>query len=349
LSSESVLSRAGRWFAHSGIQEANGGVARYYRTDLGRNLPVSTEITGYAVSSLLQLNEQERAIAAARFLCRMWDGDAMPFEIASPSSYFFDCGIIVRGLLASWRTTQEQRFLDVAEALGKAMIRDFAAQDGSYHPVIQIPRKEPSEGGDPLSWSRSSGCYQLKSALAWYELSEISGDVKFREAYERFLGLLLAGWRPFLWGHPEPLKTVDRLHAFLYFLEGLLPMAGDQQCAATLCEGIRLVPYHQQRTAATAFERSDVLAQLLRIRVFAAWSGVVPIEVETAGEEAIHLAEFQAQSTDVRVNGGFYFGRKANEWLPYVNPVSTAFAVQALTVWDRYSSRSAPADWRSLI
>jgi hypothetical protein len=34
------------------------------------------------------------------------------------------------------------------------------------------------------------------------------------------------------------------------------------------------------------------------------------------------------------VNGGFYFGRKNGEWMPFVNPVSTVFASQALAMWD---------------
>src|ERR1039457_5488621 len=55
---DSMLGRAGRWFLRSGIQEANGGVARHYRSDLGQNARVSTEITGYAVSTLLYLAER---------------------------------------------------------------------------------------------------------------------------------------------------------------------------------------------------------------------------------------------------------------------------------------------------
>ena len=49
------LARTGEWFLRSGIQESNGGVARYYRTDVRRNLPVSTEITGYAASAFVYL------------------------------------------------------------------------------------------------------------------------------------------------------------------------------------------------------------------------------------------------------------------------------------------------------
>ncbi len=39
------LEHAGCWFLNSGIQEPDGGVARYYRSDAGRNAAVSNEIT----------------------------------------------------------------------------------------------------------------------------------------------------------------------------------------------------------------------------------------------------------------------------------------------------------------
>src|SRR6266567_4465524 len=90
----SEVSRAGRWFLRSGIQEASGGVARYYRADLQRNLPVSTEITGYTLSALVYLHSVatddrglylERASATAQFLVgAAWDraSQTMPFEIA---------------------------------------------------------------------------------------------------------------------------------------------------------------------------------------------------------------------------------------------------------------------------
>ena len=63
---DTLIDAAGRWFLQSGIQEASGGVARYYRSDLRKNAPVSTEITGYAVSTLLFLDEERRSFDAER-------------------------------------------------------------------------------------------------------------------------------------------------------------------------------------------------------------------------------------------------------------------------------------------
>ncbi len=102
---------AGGWFLTSGIQEPNGGVARFYRADLGCNRAISTEITGYTASALAYLHSVtgddaylDRARHTAHFLARhAWDADAdnFPFEYgegAESKMYFFDCGIIVRGL-----------------------------------------------------------------------------------------------------------------------------------------------------------------------------------------------------------------------------------------------------------
>jgi len=331
------LSRAGEWFLGSGIQQPNGGVARYYHTDLERNHAVSTEITAYAASAFVYLHTTtkdarylDRGVAAARFLTRTaWDSASatMPFELDPPAfAYFFDCGIVVRGLVSVWRVTADAEYLDAAAALGKAMIRDFAAADGGFHPVLSLPDKRPLET-DPARWSRSPGCYQLKAAMAWWDLLEATADAQFREPYERALEYSLRVCGGFLPGHPERLKVMDRLHAFLYFLEGLLPRAQEPRCAAALRDGIPRAAHHL-REIAPEFDRSDVYAQLLRMRLYADRAGALPLDGAAAQFEAEKLAQFQS------AGGGFYFGRKAGVWLPYVNPVSSAFALQALELWD---------------
>jgi hypothetical protein len=323
--------RAGEWFLRSGIQTSDGGVARYFRLDLGRNHAVSTEITGYAASTLAFLAEPaylERAGDAARFLTRAWDArsGAMPFELPAEFTYFFDCGIIVRGLLAVWRATSGEEFLDCAQRVGRSMAQDFRAatspalKNGQFHPILTLPSKTPLDR-DALRWSRSPGCYQLKAAMAWWDLWEVTGDVCYRELYEGCREQSLATAGEFLPGHDDRRKVVDRLHAFLYFLEGLLPMPHP-----AIAEGIAQVA-GLLRELATEFERSDVYAQLLRIRVFADDAGVVPLDRAAARWECDRLLEF------AREDGGFYFGRSAGVWEPYVNPVSAAFALQALALW----------------
>lgn len=330
------LWRAGEWFLYSGIQEPSGGVARYYRADLGRNHAVSTEITGYAASVFVYLHTLsqderylERAAAAARFLARTaWDSGsaAMPFELDPPAfSYFFDCGIVVRGLLAAWRATGIEEFLDCAAAVGRSMARDFAAADGGFHPVLELPGKQAAPR-DESRWSRAAGCYQLKSAMAWHDLAEATGDGDFSRLYDGFVERSLCDAGRFLPGHPDGEKVMDRLHAFLYFLEGLLPRAAEPRCAAAIGEGIQRTSCYV-REIAPVFVRADVYAQLLRIRLHAGAAGAVPLDRAAAAEEAAALAAFHDE------DGAFRFGRKGGLMLPHKSPVPAAFAVEALALW----------------
>jgi hypothetical protein len=333
---DTLIHAAGRWFLQSGIQEANGGVARYFRSDLGQNAPISTEITGYAVSFFFFLYERtgdaayrEAGVRAARFLTRTaWDPklEIFPFELPPERAYFFDCGIIVRGLLSAWRATGDSEFRDTAIAGGRSMLADFSAGD-TFHPILALPEKRPLAW--EARWSAHPGCYQLKSALAWHELFQITGAPEFQCGYETALDAALANDPEFLPGDADPARVMDRLHAYAYFLEGLLPVLDRPECASAFRLGLdRASGYLRQ--IAPIFARSDVYAQLLRARLL---SGYPPDET-AAAQEAAEAAKFQLAS------GGFLFGRRDGQPLPFVNPVSTAFCVQALAWW--HDRQAAP-------
>ncbi len=83
---------------------------------------------------------------------------------------------------------------------------------------------------------------------------EATGDARFREPYERRSTWSLRTWASFLPGHPEREQVMDRLHAFLYFLEGLLPRAGEPRCAAALS---RRHPAGGRATSATSRRSSS--------------------------------------------------------------------------------------------
>jgi hypothetical protein len=329
---------AGQWFLESGIQEPNGGVARYHYTDRKLNARVSTEITGYAASAFVYLYQLsgdteylDRAAGAARYLCReAWDGasSTFPFEPTKSGeqayTYFFDCGIIVRGLLAVWRAAGDTEFLERAKDAGLAMAYDFLAEE-AVHPILTLPDKQPLPY--EKRWSREPGCYQLKSALGWRDLAEATGHPALNQPFERMLEYSLASHDTFLPGTQEQEKVMDRLHAYCYFLEALLAVSDRPAARQALCSGIGRVA-HYVRAIAPRFARSDVYAQLLRIRMIAAGRGAAALDEAQATEEA------QAIRTFVRSDGGFWFGRKGAEFLPFSNPVSTAFCLQAMAMWD---------------
>jgi hypothetical protein len=327
---------------HSGIQERDGGVARFYRSDSAANAAVSTEITGYAASALVYLHARtgkqeylDAAVRAARYLTHeAWDSAAstFPFEPGSDRAYFFDIGIIVRGLLAVWRATGEEEFRSRAQEATLSLAFDFLG-DGSFHPVISLPDKQPlpPEPQQAPRWSRKPGCYQLKSALAWREI----GDPHARQLFDAAVAVALTNHERFLEEESDREKLMDRLHAYCYFLEALL-FTSDTRDALAL--GIGRVG-QLLREIAPSFERSDVNAQLLRVRLVAHHLGIVALDEPAAREEVLRTASFQAlDAADVRLRGGFWFGRKGAQMLPFSNPVSTAFCLQALTLWDDHQA-----------
>jgi hypothetical protein len=346
------LARAGRWFLDSGIQEASGGFSRYYRSEIQKNLPVSTEISAYAAKALLFLYRAtgERAyLDAARntisFLVNQaWDRTLhlFPYEHPSPTAesrhltYFFDCGIIIRALVAYWREERDDRILDVATAAAHGMSAFWTGRD--YHAILTLPDQRPL--ARTAQWSTAPGCYQAKSALAWWELAAITGDDTLKRNYLDVIDSGMHTCRGFLAGADERLKVMDRLHAYSYFLEALSPVLDRADCVKTY----RFVldeASGKLRELAPEFCRSDVYAQLLRARVRA--SHAIPVDTAAAAEEAAALAGFQVESGDPRFHGGFLFGRRGGTPSPHVNPVSTTFAIQALEMWRAFQAGDAEA------
>jgi uncharacterized protein YyaL (SSP411 family) len=353
-----VCLEAGEWFLRSGIQDATGGVARYYFSDRECNAPLTTEITAYYAGALVALYKRsadtrylDAAINAARYLVRAWDAkcSAMPFECDSENgkySYFFDNGIIVRGLLAVWRECENPVFLSMAQKVGDSMARDFS-HGGQFSPILELPSKSPL-GYEPARWSRSPGCYQFKAALAWHELWQVTKEERYHARYRNLLDASLASHTSFLPGVDIEISVMDRLHAYSYFLEGLLPAVEEQACADAMAEGIERAAGFVRKIS-PVFLRSDVIAQLLRVRLFADQHGVLPLDQDAAEKEISILKSFQSDDSDVRLNGGFWFGKKNGNLLPFMNPVSTAFSTQAVEMWNQYQRGHRTLRWQSLV
>lgn len=320
-------------------------MARYYRSDLQKNVPVSSEITGYAVSAFSYLHSlsgdeayRDAAMESARFLANeAWDAPAhtFPFELKSNLAYFFDVGIIARGLLSTGAEEFRPRVRDAALSLAF----DFIG-DGVFHPAVTLPDKQPLPYES--QWSRNPGCYQLKSALAWLGV----GDEHAKRMFHAALQSALATHESFLPGDADPNRVMDRLHPYCYFLEALLFAAADHK--GVLAKGIDRVA-ELLREISPQFERSDVCAQLLRVRLAAHHLNAASLDATAAAEEAARVARYQAHSEDVRLDGGFWFGRKGGELLPYMNPVSTAFSLQALALWEQHRAGTWRFDVAQLI
>ena len=141
---------------------------------------------------------------------------------------------------------------------------------------------------------------------------------------------------------------MDRLHAYAYFLEGLLPVLEREEYAECFEKGIQRIAVYLQEIS-PLFSRSDVYAQLLRLRLYGEIFGVMPVDPHAAVREATEVAEFQLCSDDSAASKGFCFGRRCGQLLPHVNPATTAFCVQALALWDDYKSNALEGARQTLI
>ena len=355
--------RAGlSWLAHSGIQAESGGVSRYFAGDVGKYKNISTEITGYATQAytLLPLPAQtgllSNALRAGQFLCYDTGDPAegfFPFEISrdgsqlSDRAYFFDCGITIRGLVALWNITGDPQYLTRAERCGAAMMGRMSRVDGSFFPILDRATGIPSAGEG--HWSLEPGVYQLKTGLAFLELAELTSSGVFSRTAEDLLQWSMRQHESFLAGAPDPAGVADRTHAYCYFLEGLLPFIDRRfDCVQALQAGMTAVE-NAIDTHRETLERTDTIAQLLRLRLIGEYVGVVEIDLSAASREAEALPGFQLHTTDRRTNGAFSFGRRNGELTPHANPVSTIFALQALRMWHEYQNGELRTTWRELI
>lgn len=350
------------WLIRSGIQRPSGGVSRYYRADTGAYRDVSTELTGYFLSAVAgnrpaaEAPVHEQALSAARFLTsQAFDprSDLFPFEVSGPDhsqsrlAYFFDCGIIIRGLVKVWEWTDDPAYLDAAERCGLALVGRMRRVDGAFFPLFNLETGEPFEGTD--KWSLRSGVYHLKVGLAFRELSVITGLAEFDACLGDLKRWCLDRHEVFLPGHDDPERVMDRMHAYCYFLEGLLPYAGFESDSSRALQFGILKLENLVRELEAGFLRSDVVAQLLRLRLFAEKLGVMELDFRQAEQEACLVREFQQVSPDPAIRGGFAFARRDGQTVPHINPASTIFALQALDMWDQITDGCLTTTWRELI
>jgi hypothetical protein len=78
-------------------------------------------------------------------------------------------------------------------------------------------------------------------------------------------------------------------------------------------------------------------------------AGAVELDRLAAAEEAEWAAAYQLNGGEPNIDGGFCFGRRAGELTPFVNPVSTAFCLQALALWQDYRAGRQLPKWQSLV
>ncbi len=202
-----------------------------------------TEVTGYALLDFLQLYsitgnkkyiEKSRTSAdwiinsaqdsSGGVLTRYYfDKDTNP-ELADKSFsgrriYSFDTAICLRGMVAVYDHTHDEKYLESAVRMGDFLIGKMIDQDGVVAAIFDGKLGRPDEP-NPEVWSRCFGAFHSKVGEALVDLAASSGDRRYEEAAILLCEKLLAFQSQD--GNFETSRGGTELHPHCYATEGLL-------------------------------------------------------------------------------------------------------------------------------
>ncbi len=214
--------------------------------------------------------------------------------------------------------------------------------DGSFFPDFEASSQRAT--GD------EAGPDQLKAAAAFLELADDGGMAELRTSAENLLKFAMQRHEGFSNAPTADLEgRLNKLRRYALFLEGLLPFAAERmEAGAALQAGIIRLEAEARETPANELP-PELLAQPLRLRLFADLLGLGELDRVRAQEEAELLSEYQLQSSDPCLDGAFGPVLDAMEVGASLTPHPTAVALQALQFWDEAEAGGFRRSWRDLI
>lgn len=377
-----AVARGIDWLQHSGIQagpdaEMAGAVAAWYDPDARRYAYFYPEITGYAATSYVWLSRTcgavaatlPRAQAAADWLIEKvfqpeaglypykYDWETRSF---APLAYAFDQGMILNGLVNTYRETHAPVYHEYARRTASKLVSDLMRADGSIEPYRSLNGVQPTPA-DSLRWSRQSGPYLAKCVLGLLNLARLEPHAGWEQAAIRICDWALTFRQDTGCFLINPVSQSAHAHPLCYTAEGLLVagIALDRPAYLEAAAGIARWLLDQQLPqggiprifragqVVVVPERMDILAQTIRLGVVSMELGLLSPEVYGASvERAVErLVGFQAQHDDPRQIGGFQFGFQSDgSRATHVNAWCTMFAIQALVLFSQYGSRQLVHD-----
>jgi len=366
-----AIRRAALWMLHSGIQDISdepklrGGVNAWYDLKQKRFTFLYSEITGYSIPSFLALTDYlkdeavlDRAEAAADWLLRIPFNRALGlvetrfahlpgYRNYHHWAFTFDNVMSAYGLSKLYAITGKERYLSAALTIVDRLLSSAWSPNGMILPIFDFGRGEWMELSD--KWSTQRGSFLAKVALCLSSLYGLTGEERYRSAAFRLgEGALRAqdGSGRFV-TREEDRST--HLHPHCYTIEGLLCLASEfgESSFWKPCEaGLAWLWRHQSEDGGfptlvtpshiAEFQRSDILAQVLRLTLLLDSARRVGILPERIGRLVARLLEFQHHAPDSH-DGGFFYGWEVDgERKDHLNAWCTMFAIQGLMLYEEF-------------
>jgi uncharacterized protein YyaL (SSP411 family) len=343
---------------NSGIQSKEGGFYAWY--DLAKNSPsfVYSEITGYAITTLLFLKNiynddtyLEKAKKAAMWIkdyamiscgavrTRLYENDSSADKLYSFSGeniFSFDLGMVLYGMINLYKSTNEEAFLESSVKMADFLLGKMHKKDGSFYAIYNVNTKKAHESFD--KWSNQSGSFHSKLGLGLVDMFEVTKEKKYIDAAsavcEYALNKQEANGR-FVTNCAD--KTTN-LHPHCYSIEGLLYVGSylkseklinvAKKAAAWIFDNISDGKidelYNPKTNSFNNFQRLDALSQALRL------GAIFEMDRKKLGALKDFMLEHQYLNGESRQGGGFFYSKNTQ----HINCWCTMFALQALAFYD---------------
>jgi uncharacterized protein YyaL (SSP411 family) len=228
-----------KWLISSGLvvtdvkDENFGGVYSFYDKKEGRFSFLYPEITGYYLSTLRFLYENEKneryldlSKASADWLIRIYGKyGGIVQGISSDTSkiyemFSFDTGICAKGLIDCFLLTRDQNYLEFAVKLVNWIIHEALDDDGTIKPFKNLQTQEFVESNEV--WYKRKGCLHIKVAMPILQLYQLTKQNELLEKAIRICNTHSHFQKPDGSFSLHENSNVVNLHTQCYAIEGLL-------------------------------------------------------------------------------------------------------------------------------
>jgi uncharacterized protein YyaL (SSP411 family) len=348
---------AAQWFLNSGIQSEEGGFFAWHELNNNSFAYLYSEITGYGMTTLLFLDKIlkdphfiDRAKKAASWIIesalhpcggvktRCYKDDIAAdkrYSFSGENIFSFDTGMVLYGMVMLYKATDDKKFLQVSKKMADFLIDKTQNKNGSLAPTYNAETATASEPQD--KWSNQSTGFHAKVSMGLVELFDITKEDFYRRSAIRLCEYALKmqeGCGRFI---TDKINRTTHLHPHSYAAEGLLYTGASLKIKEFIesaknsvewafgyinADGINEL-YEPSSGHFNSFQRSDILAQLLRLGL------IFSMDEKRIDDLKDALIRHQYIGNDSKQRGGFLYSMG----LDHINSWCTMFALQALYLY----------------
>jgi hypothetical protein len=353
------------WFLNSGIQnldkdkETYGSFNAWYDTAKKQFSFAYSEITGYGINTLLYLNKIEannilieRAKIATDWLINKAYAKNEGFFCRYENNQFmdrfcaFDAGMCLNAFVNLYRSTRDEKYLEIAKKIAYWLISKMQKKDGSFYTRYFKKKNIFEENGD--KWSKQSGTFLTKVSIGLLNLYMILDDEKYKEAVRKICNFTLKSQEKdgrFI------TNTIDKstfIHPHCYTIEGLLSAAiilNDKKYLESAINALNWIsknqlqngsfPAHFINNKFVNVESPDISSQVMRLYLLMKdFENIKSINLESGIKRVF---EFQCTDNKKESHGGFIAGNAwfypENNNVKHINSWVTMFTIQTLNMY----------------